>query len=68
MAAKGGHIDFMFLGPPYPAAGSFTEPYQQNTLGPAENEVSQKEYSVKQTDILVLKSLRIMFKNLVTNE
>ena len=26
MAAKGGHIDFMFLGPPpYPAAGSATE-------------------------------------------
>ena len=22
MAAKGSHIDFMFLGPPYPAAGS----------------------------------------------
>ena len=22
MADKGGHIDFMFLGPPYPAAGS----------------------------------------------
>ena len=22
MAAKGGHIDFMFLAPPYPAAGS----------------------------------------------
>ena len=26
MAAKGGHIDFMFLGPPYPAAGSDAGP------------------------------------------
>ena len=26
MVAKGGHIEFMFLGPPYPAAGSATEP------------------------------------------
>ena len=25
MAAKDGHIDFMFLSPPYPAAGSATE-------------------------------------------
>ena len=25
MAAKGGHIDFMFLDPPYPAAGSATD-------------------------------------------
>ena len=25
MATKGSHIDFMFLGPPYPAAGSTTD-------------------------------------------
>ena len=25
MAAKGGRIDFMFLAPPYPAAGSATD-------------------------------------------
>ena len=25
MATEGGSIDFMFLGPPYPAAGSATE-------------------------------------------
>ena len=25
MATKGSHIDFMFLGPPYPAAGSATD-------------------------------------------
>ena len=30
MAAKGGHIDFMFLAPPYPAAGSDAESKTKN--------------------------------------
>ena len=35
MAAKGGRIDFMFLGPPYPAAGSATaDPTHQPTQPP----------------------------------
>ena len=35
MAAKGGHIHFMFLGPPYPAAGSATralKKFSQTTI------------------------------------
>ena len=32
MAAKGGRIDFVFLGPPYPAAGSATEPKKKYSL------------------------------------
>ena len=30
MAAEGGRIDFMFLAPPYPAAGSATEILHSN--------------------------------------
>ena len=33
MATKGGRIDFMFLGPPYPTAGSATARIPQRRMG-----------------------------------
>ena len=42
MAAKGGRIDFMFLGPPYPAAGCATV----SLCILESNDVSWKKHSV----------------------